>query len=500
MNFFSDFRGIDQKYVRISLLKNRKTLIITLIVLVFIILRLKVHHSPIDSDEGHFGFLARQLISGKILYKDYHVNRPPGGIYTYALFFKLFGDSVYTIKLIGTVFLLASSYFLFKIANKLFSTNIAIISLALFYLTTLIPSYLYNRTLVEPMMTFFILISIWKLIMNKKKLTSVFISGFFMGISMLFHILALPSFFAVLIWLFISSKNFIKKGIIFSMGFIIPILFILTTFIFQDNLNDYIFSNFIFNFSYMETVSLPIRLLIFPFVILFENPFLWVFGVLGGLTTLRTIGKKDNPKILLSLQIFIPFIFIQFLGRDAAYHYSQIVPFLVVLSTYFVKRVFEERKNSIGMLITLLLFLLPVLVVLRQVVFVPAKAIVLSACRGTCGEIDYFSEDAAKRLEEYLDAGDYIYVLGKEAQFYYYTNTVPSSKYLIVSNLIYHQNLMEIYCENLVRNKPKLIINTMLSQYSKRMTEDLVRITESCLDQEIEVKEQIYFAEVWFLK
>jgi len=164
---------------------------------------------------------------------------------------------------------------------------------------------------------------------------------------------------------------------------------------------------------------------------------------------------------------------------------------------YFAGKIYKQKQRNNSLLLLILLsILISLLVVINKVVLAPADSIVLSACRGTCGKIDYYSKQVAEQLNKHLNEGDYIYVLGKEAQLYYYTNTLPSSKYLNAANLIYSPELIPVFCKDLVRNKPKIIINTMYLQFPKNVSESLIEKTTSCLNLEIDRKEEVYFAEV----
>lgn len=461
-------------------------------ILVFLFARYHTFNAGIDADEGHFGFLARQILQGKHLYTDYHVNKTPAGMYTIALFFKLFGDSILTIRLLGTIVLILNSFVLYKISEKMLDRKAASYTVALFLVSTLPPSMLYNRTLVEPMATLFILISLLLLIKNPSN-KHTFTSGLSLGISFLYKIISIPNAFAITLWLFFTSKFRYKRILLYFISFLLPV-FLVSLFLLSNNtFTAFVYSNFKFNNSYISAVPFYLRPLYFPIYMVLENPIIWILGLYGMFRLAITQKQKGQ---LIAFNILIPFVAILFVGRNSAQHYYQIIPLLVLCTVFAVHTLSNKNKY----LLTGFFLLVPAFIYVQAYILSPTEDIVRYACPGNCGEIDYVSENVSDYISTHLNEKDYIYSLGREAQFYYYTNTLPSSRFILGSNLIHSSDTLETVCSDLRENKPKIIINTMPYQYSKETTEYLSSNLLECTNLQIDHKETVEGIELWFIK
>jgi hypothetical protein len=104
-------------------------------------------------------------------------------------------------------------------------------------------------------------------------------------------------------------------------------------------------------------------------------------------------------------------------------------------------------------------------------------------------------------LKEYVGPNDYIYNLGRDAQIYFYTKTRSPTRFLTDRGFGYDPETLKETCRDFAINKPKLIINTLRPPYfSEEWANYIWSEIKKCGKLEIERKEEVYFAEVWFLK
>jgi hypothetical protein len=73
----------------------------------------------IDHDESTYLIIGRDIVLGKHLYVDVTDTKPVGIFLIYALFFKVFGTSLFFPRMMVSVVIAATSWFLFKISLKL---------------------------------------------------------------------------------------------------------------------------------------------------------------------------------------------------------------------------------------------------------------------------------------------------------------------------------------------------------------------------------------------
>ncbi len=79
-------------------------LLLGVILLLVYSIRLKFLSIPFERDEGAYAYYGRQILDGKIPYKDFYEQKLPGIFYFYALIVSLFGSTIQGLHL-GFIFI-----------------------------------------------------------------------------------------------------------------------------------------------------------------------------------------------------------------------------------------------------------------------------------------------------------------------------------------------------------------------------------------------------------
>jgi 4-amino-4-deoxy-L-arabinose transferase-like glycosyltransferase len=471
----------------------------------FFLIRTKYHLSALETDTGQYAYGAQEVLRGYFPYKDFHINKPPGILFIYSMTFKFIGESSYNIKLIATLSILITSVFIYLIARKLFQAKYAVLVWVLFLLSMSLPNLQGVNANTEVFMITPLLFSLWLLIKGESK-KGVLVSGFLVGVATLIKQTALANYLASILWLFLlRRKEFVKSSTIFSLGYLIPLILTLGYLVKIGVWNEFWFSNFIFNKAYISLRPIWIRWLIFPYRIFLENLFLWIFGSIGVINLVRL--KKESTSyrsriyFLLLINFSFTFLFIQLTGQGFSHYYIHLTPLLSFFSIAGLIFMFKKCKKLFVYSLILLFLTTSFFYLYKAVISVGAEKLNESTRFRERGAWYDQSIQVADYISNFTEPGDYIYNLGREGQIYFYTKTRSPSRFMNDRVFLYFPDTLKEACEDLSQNKPKLIVNTLRAPYfSEEWGKYLWNELKKCGDLEIERNEQVYFAEVWFLK
>ena len=86
---------------------------------------------PLDRDHGVFLTIGRCILEGGIPYQDCWDTKPPGVFYLFALIVRLFGASIWGVRVVDLFWLMALSYLLFRFAERTLGRRVAALGVAL---------------------------------------------------------------------------------------------------------------------------------------------------------------------------------------------------------------------------------------------------------------------------------------------------------------------------------------------------------------------------------
>lgn len=435
--------------------KKNRLLIWGMLLLVAVIPRLPWLALPLENDSGANAFLARQIIRGEHLYDRFHTaHHLPGIYYTFALAFKLFGDSPEAPKILLFFFVIATCWIIYLIGRDYLDDELSGILGAVFY--ALVSSQeLFSGTTaaIEHFANLPITASIFLLLRSLKNKSSpsvFFWVGIFSSISILFKIVyAAPLattgiIFIVRAWIN-RREDGVKKifflGIIaIAMGFLLPL--VLTGGYFASlGLWDRLMLVFKFGFSYFSNSELS--QLVFPrpfgfplFITGVNNAALLVFGLIGTYRLVRfSLPLKDANKFIpLTLAIWLILSFASTGIRGGGYeHYVLIVlPPLALAAGFEISSAQRRLQISISpqsaaiaagvMSGLIVLFFLAANTKLYAQYF---QYITGATDGGQNPFITLNQQEPAEFIKSHTQPEEDIYLWGNNVQLYYYADRNP---------------------------------------------------------------------------
>ncbi|MCZ6905069.1 MAG: glycosyltransferase family 39 protein, partial [Acidobacteria bacterium] len=85
---------------------------------------------PLDRDHGVFLTMGRCILEGGIPYQDCWDTKPPGVFYLFAVIARLFGSSIWGVRVVDLFWLMALSYLLFRFAERALGPRVAALGVA----------------------------------------------------------------------------------------------------------------------------------------------------------------------------------------------------------------------------------------------------------------------------------------------------------------------------------------------------------------------------------
>jgi len=295
---------------------------------------------PTFSDENTYINMGKEVLNGKVPYKDFFFAHPPLQLYSLALIFKIFGSSFLAAKIFSLMVSFASVFLLFFITRELFNEKIALISsiLLLFWPGFLIFSG-QQYGMWEIVLLF--LVSVYLVLKDRLALAgAVFSFGLFFRYLL---ILYLPF---LLILLYLKKESMTK----FLTYFFVPATMI---FLLMFSLFGY---SFVDN-SILFQITTKIREETLPKLV-FQYLDLGYFSLfLALLSAIFAYLKKNKMILLFSLYPIIIDLLILLSLKTVIYHYFLLSLPLVMLVT---GNLFFESKEKTVKLLIILVFILSI--------------------------------------------------------------------------------------------------------------------------------------------
>lgn len=344
-------RKISRAFLRIK----KEYLILAIVLFVIFLLRFPSIYEPFwYGDEGIFAAVGRNLNLGGTLYATAWDNKPPMIYLTYAAIFKYLGVSMFSLRLVTIIVVLTTTAAIYEIAQTILSTKRALVAAFIFGFLSSLRIVEGNLALTEIYMILPITLAILVSVKRKFDLVSLFLAGILFAIGSLYKQVGAFEAVALGIFLFLSSRNFsdfVKKGVVLALGFLIPYFLTLAYFAPKHLVGDFIFAAYTYYRIYLNE-SPKYALLVnvskfMPVIVaviygfwkkrkdefgIFHLILLWMaFSVLGSYFSGRTYGhylvetipatslliasisfKVDFKKmqIMFALFFFIPIIFL----------------------------------------------------------------------------------------------------------------------------------------------------------------------------------------------
>ncbi|MEK7581424.1 MAG: glycosyltransferase family 39 protein [Patescibacteria group bacterium] len=309
-------------------------------------------------DEGIFAAVGRNLNFGGVLYQTAWDNKPPMIYLTYAGIFSMFGVSMFWLRLVTIVVVLATSAVIYEIGNMTIGKHRALIAAFIFGLITSFRLVEGNLALTEIFMILPISLAIWIAIKRNFDYVSLFASGVLISVASLYK--QVGAFEAAALGIYVllqkdSLVGFIKKGFALSLGFVVPYAITIGYFASKGLVSDYIFGAYTYYKIYLNESPQ------YAFLINTAKYLPVVSTVFYGLWK-KFKGVDVGYNHLLLLWLSLSLLGSYFSGRTYGHYLVQAVPALsLLLASINLKGVSLSKER----LLYATLFLLPVLFLTR---------------------------------------------------------------------------------------------------------------------------------------
>lgn len=418
--------------------KNRQPLypvliLITLIVAV-ILLRLHSLGEPLERDITGYSYLARELLSGKLLYTELWDHHPPGIYWVYMLSNLALGYNPAAIFSLGTLFSIISLIFIYLTIKELTDKKSALFGAFFFGIASGSIYLEANQPNTELFMNAFTIIALWGLVhFGPENRRGLAFTGLFLAIVSVFKMVIIFVFLAIILYLIIEEYRKDEKSrtaviidkilLLSGPGFIIWTL-IFSYFIFLGRLADFWGAVFTFNlhysggmlsnfWTYLSTPSLlfhPSQIELVPLVILS------VFYLITGSTKASPFKRWFFIALLIAtaLEVASP-------GQFFPHYYQLYLPLVCIMSALFIFEVSERIQEKKKALITaLIIFIIPALYLLYfQARYLQMDPFEISKAKYS--DVFTTSYELGNYLKEQTAPCETLYEYGQETGIYYYS-------------------------------------------------------------------------------
>lgn len=476
-------------------------------IVLFLLLRWNSFTTPFERDEGEYAYSAWIMKQGILPYENSFLQKPPMIIYTYLLGEVVSSNTLWPMRLLAVIFVLSTTFLLYKIANREFGKTAGWIAAFIFIsiVSSPINSSLAANT--EIFMLFPLVGFLYLYILNKNRtdLLTWFYSGVLASLSLLYK----PISFYVLgyiyvIWIFNlwgkERKRFLLLKSLFSafLGGIITSFLVLLPFLLSDGGRSFWEEVVIFNLYYakqwgygLSAFLLNLRVMARSFWLVYIFVILFLFI------------RPKNWKFYISLLFFSLLSVYQ---TNIRHYYILLMPFLALIMSQVIIWLAKQKlvKNVLGertaIILTLFLILSVLWPIRAQFGKTPEE---LSLWIYGKDNPFYEAPLVASKLEDITKPSDCVFVAGSEPEVYYYAKRLSCTKFVITYPLIIDTPLREEYqtqaVNELEKMKPKAIVYSNKAD-SGLWNEESPKIFIDYLNKEIDDNYKLNGGWVWQMR
>lgn len=447
------------------------------IVFVFSLLKIPSLVEPYwYGDEGIYQVIGMAMRSGRVLYQGIWDNKPPLLYVIYAIFN---GDQ-FSVRFLSLIFGIASVVAFYFLAKKLFSNKYSV------YLSTAVYSFLFSLPLLEgnianaenfmhfpTILAFFLILNFY----GKKNFKIFFISGVLLSLAFLTKIVAVFDFAALFLTILILrfyegsllKINFKKiflgftEEMIFSLGFVLPVLLSIVYFFFKGALSDYFRAAFSQNVGYVgqgnyflfPMGSLIVKLLVLITTILLVLKFRKKTGIAG---------------VFILLWLAFSIFNTLFSARPWTHYLLVLVPSFSLLLGLIIENKKIAKVTIPILLITLFLIFSNFKLYKKNIAYYDNFLQFVFGSKSIQRYQSFFDGitprdyEIARFIQMKTDSEEKVFLWSDSGQIYALSNKLPPGRYIVAYHLTMFNNAEEETRDVLNKTKPKFIIQTKDSQ------------------------------------
>ncbi len=451
-------------------------IVLVLVLALVFILRIPSLFEPFwYGDEGIFAAVGHGLNKGQMLYLETWDNKPPMIYIYYSLIFRIFGESMFWLRLITAIWVTLTSLVVFDIARRLWSDRRGILAVLIFGILSSLPVIEGNLALTEILMLLPTSIAFWLILLKNKGLFNnfddVFVyltAGAFLCFAFLFKQMAVFDAITAGIIILTMQDKPIKRAISLTVGFLSVFAVFSLYFLLRGTLSEFIFAAYTYYFIYLsEGPGLPKYFIVFKIL-----PAVLASGFL-----FYKFFRHKKITLTSAILMWVCFALLGsiFSGRPYGHYLIQMVLPISLLAVSFVR---WQKIKVFDLGISILIFV--------SGLYVLNKAFGLNNFQGDVLRSNYYRNFVAfasgeKNYREYSDSFDrnayklksvseyltakgsadqYIYIWGDYSWAYVLADAKESSRYITSFHVRGLPNGADEVIKSLTKNQPKFIVKT----------------------------------------
>ncbi len=413
------------------------TVIIAIVgVLLFSAFRFNLLDMPFERDEGHYSYVGSLVLDGKIPYKDYFDNKPPGFFYIYALLEMIFGRTVAGLHLAFLFINIINSTFVYFITRKLIGINEAMIATILYTVLSINP-FLNGFTIQTEFLV--VLFGLGSLLMTIHATTwwRYLLSGILGGMALMIKQPGI--FFVVTVGLFIiiekdkTISEKVKNLIIYITGFSIVLVIFALLMVSYGVYDEFVYWLIEFPKNYINTIPFDKGITYFSetFQMMIIGNLL-IFILIGiGFLGLILVKLDKSVKIFLTAFFILSFLSITPGFRFYGHYFLLWIPCLAIIGSIAATLSMKYLGKDKGIIAAICVLAIGVLIHFNSYKDYYANTSPAMLMRDVYQANPFYE---TKVLSDFIatksQPNDQLLVLGTEAQMNFYTGLKSPTRHV----------------------------------------------------------------------
>jgi hypothetical protein len=395
--------------------------------------RIRLINLPFNRDEGIWAYAAQALSHGVPMYASILDTKLPGITVIYWLFFALFGQEIWPVRLSVIITIALTALYIYMTASRLFSKRSGIISAAAYLMMSMNMAMEGMFAYTEHYAMLFIVMAVYHAFRSKDSgfLINGAVAGLYVSLAIMVKQQVLPiAVIPAVIYIMASGKKRLLRGLaVFSSAFLVPfaglIIYLAAS---------HMFANFIelivkYGSMYSSLINIDSAAKTLSYFVLFVTPWQWAFPVIGGAVYMAEIFKKEKARGDILLLFFLPVAFIAvsagFMYRT--HYFIFMLPAIAMLCGICEPKPEWLSDATIGVMILASFY---AVYMERGPLFSYSHEKYL---KGYYGQSPFYeSIKISEYLKQHTSPEDKIAVLGSEPQIYFYSGRRAVSNFTVV--------------------------------------------------------------------
>jgi 4-amino-4-deoxy-L-arabinose transferase-like glycosyltransferase len=457
---------------------------LSIVTLVFSIIRLRLVSTPLERDEGEYAYIGKLMIEGIAPYKEAYNMKLPGTYGMYALFMEIFGQTNTGIHIGLALMNMATIIFIFLAFRKLFNAPIALFSACVYSIMALSPRLHGFAAHATHFVTFFVAMALYLLarFYETQKLILAFLTGIMLGFSFLmkqqavFFIMfgGIAIILAGLTEKPIRKRPILLQALVYSAGALIPYILTILVLAAAGVFDRFWFWTVTYATKYAAgtTWNIGMENLEITFKPMWQEFMLFLILFIAGVLVLF-FSKYSLRQKLFALTFALFSLLTVCPGLYFRHHYFIcLVPAMGLMGGIFIDYLtawLNPRMNKRWLAaLPFIIFSAGALFAIIKYNDFYLKSDPNAVCKATYGDNPFIeSIEIAKYISANTTKSDKIAVLGSEPQIFFYSDRHSATGYIytyaLMENHELNRRMQDEMIAEIEKNQPKILIYSLVS-------------------------------------